>query len=135
MSDMNQCNFTGRLGDDPTARNLPDGSDVSQFSIGCGWKTKTKEGTEWINIEAFGKLAEICNQYLKKGMKVRVTGRFKTQKWQDNDGNNRYKTVITIHEMEMLSSRSNDDNSPSQQDSEPKQQDNSFEDFDDDIPF
>lgn len=135
--DLNQCNFIGRLGKDPETKFLPSGAAVANFSIACGNDYKDKQGnnveqTEWVDISAFGKLAEICSQYLKKGSKVYCSGKMNTRKWQDQSGNDRYSTSIKISEMQMLDSRA--DNSgqaqPGKQ-SEPA----AMEDFDDDIPF
>ena len=106
MSDLNSCNFIGRLGRDPEMRYMPNGDAVSSFSIAVGWKTKEKEGAEWVNITAFGKLAEICNQYLVKGSQVFISGRMKTDKWQDKEGNDRYTTKIVADRMQMLSGKS-----------------------------
>lgn len=64
--DLNQCNFIGRLGADPESRALPSGDAVCNFRIACGWKTKDKEGTEWVPAVAFGKLGEICERYLRR---------------------------------------------------------------------
>lgn len=105
-NDLNQCNFIGRLGRDPEQRFSQDGSETSSFSIACGWKTASKEGTEWINVVAFGKLAQICNQYLAKGKQVYISGRYNTQKWQDREtGQDRYSTRIIADRMQMLGSR------------------------------
>lgn len=100
-SDLNQCNFIGHLGKDPDIRYMPDGTAVAAFSIAVGWKTKDKEGTEWINITAFGKLAEIIGKYLKKGSQVFIQGRYKTDKYE-KDGQNRYITKIVAEKMQML---------------------------------
>ena len=101
-NDLNQCNFIGRLGADPETRYLPSGECVCNFRIAVGWKTKEKEGAEWVPVSTFGKLAEICSQYLKKGTQVFVSGRFTVRKWQDKDGNDRYTTEIRGDRMQML---------------------------------
>lgn len=102
---LNQCQFIGNLGRDPETRYLPSGESVCNFSIGVGWKTKDKEGTEWVNVTAFSKLAEICGQYLKKGSHVFIQGRMQTRKWQDKEGNDRYTTEIIADKMQMLGGR------------------------------
>lgn len=105
-NDLNRCEFIGRLGRDPETRHSPDGTAVCNFSIACGWKTKDKEGTEWVRIVAFGKLAEICGQYLTKGKQIFVSGRMATRKWQDKDtGADRYSTEIVADQMQMLGGR------------------------------
>ena len=84
-NNLNQCNFIGRLGDDPEVRYTTGGDAVASFSIAIGssWKDKAgekQERTEWVNITAWGKLAEICGEYLKKGSKVFVSGHMKIRK-------------------------------------------------------
>lgn len=109
---LNQCNFIGRLGNDPEVRYMPDGKAAANISIGCSekWKDKQtgeqKERTEWVRCSAFGKLAEIMGEYLRKGSLVYVSGKMQTKKWQDQSGNDRYTTEIIISEMKMLGSKS-----------------------------
>ena len=102
-NDLNQCNFIGRLGKDPETRFTAGGDPICSFSIGCGWKTKTmtKEGTEWVNVSTFGKLAEICGQYLKKGSQVYVSGKLKTDKYE-KDGVTKYSTKISADTIQFL---------------------------------
>ena len=133
-NDLNNCSFIGRLGKDPEIRYIPDGSAVANFSIACGWKTKTKEGTEWINIVAFGKLAEIIGQYLKKGSKIYISGGMRTRKWQDQSGADRYSTEIVAKDIIMLDSKGSD-NSKSTAQNSAKERDILDEDFDDEVPF
>jgi single-strand DNA-binding protein len=108
MSDMNQCNFTGRLGKDVEARFMPDGRAVANFSIAVKetWKDRNtgqkQERTEWVNLVFFGPVAEICHKYLSKGSKIRVTGKQRTRKWEATDGTDRYTTEIVVNELEML---------------------------------
>lgn len=104
-NDLNQCNFIGRLGDDPQIRYLPTGGAVANLTIACSWKSKDKEGTEWVKLVAYERLAEICGEYLKKGSKIFVSGKFRTRKWQDQQGVDRYTTEIVVNEMQMLDGR------------------------------
>ena len=154
-NDLNQCNFIGRLGKDPEVKYTQSGAQICNFSIAVGsaWKDKTtgqkQERTEWINIESFGKLAEICGQYLKKGSKVFIQGEFVTRKWQDQSGNDRYSTSIRLTNMQMLDGRSDTPAQAPQQAPQPQQQrptpqqapqqysapPPSMDSFDDDIPF
>lgn len=119
-NDLNQCNFIGRLGNDPETKYLANGDAVTNFSIACGesWKDKQtgqkQERTEWINVVAWRRLGEICGEYLRKGSQVMISGKFTTEKWQDQSGNDRYSTKIIANNMQMLGSR--DENS------EPRQQ-------------
>jgi len=101
-NDLNQCNFIGRLGREPDVRYLPSGEVMVNIAIAVGWKSKNKEGTEWVPIKFFGKLAEIVEQYLHKGDMVFVSGRFTTRKWQDKQGADHYASEITADKMRML---------------------------------
>ena len=102
---INQCNFIGRLGRDPEIRYTQSGKAVASFSISCSEKRGGEETTEWVNVVAWEKLAEICGQYLVKGSLVFISGRMQTRKWQDKDGGTRYTTEIVAREMKMLSPR------------------------------
>jgi len=105
-NDLNRCEFIGRLGKDPDVRYSPDGAAVCNFSLAVGWKTKEKEGVEWVRVVAFGKLGEICGEYLTKGKQVYVSGRMTTRKWTDKDsGQDRYSTEIVADQMQMLGAR------------------------------
>ena len=138
-NDLNMCCFIGRLGRDPETRYLPNGDAVTSFSIACGWKTKDKEGAEWVKVTTFGKLAEICAEYLKKGSQVFIQGRMQTRKYQDKDGQDKYTTEIVADRMQMLGSRSGaserGDEKPARQASSGGASGGGFEDFPDDIPF
>ena len=135
-NDLNQCNFIGRLGADPETRYMPNGDGVCSFRIAVGWKTKEKEGAEWVSITAFGKLSEICAQYLTKGSQVFVSGRMKTDEYE-KDGIKRYSTKIVADRMQMLGGKSDrSESAPSQPQRNaqgaPKA---SIGDMDNDIPF
>ncbi len=149
-NDLNQCNFIGRLGQDVESRFLPNGDEVVNFSIAVGESWQDKQGekqerTEWIRVVAFRGLAGVCSKYLSKGSKVFVSGKFKTRKWQAQDGTDRYSTEIVANDMQMLDTRSSDDSgqqNPTPQQSAPpaqnapqQQQPQGFDDFDDSIPF
>lgn len=99
---LNQCNFIGSLGKDPEIRYMPNGDAVASFSLAVGWKTKDKEGTEWVPVVIYGKLAEIAGKYLKKGSSIFISGRFRTRKWADKEGKDRYTTEIIADTMQML---------------------------------
>lgn len=110
MSDMNQCNFTGRFGKDPESRYTPSGTAVCNFSLAVGRQYKDKGGekkddTQWVDFVAFGKTAEIICEYMRTGSQCRVTGRWQKRKWQDKEGQNRYSTEIIVEEFQMLGSR------------------------------
>lgn len=119
-NDLNQCTFIGRLGKDPETRYLANGDAATNFSIAVGESWKDKQGqkqerTEWVNVSCFGKIAEICGEYLAKGSKVMVSGKMKTDKWQDNNGNDRYTTKIMLRDMNMLDSRAEGQGQSAQQ--------------------
>jgi len=124
----------GNLGKDPEMRFMPDGKAVCNFSIAISEKYKDKSGeskevTEWVNVALFGKLAEIAGEYLKKGSKVYIEGKMKTEKYS-KDGVDRYTTKIIGEKMEMLSSKGEIESKP-----KAKAEPAGFEDMDDDIPF
>jgi single-strand DNA-binding protein len=108
---INKVILIGRLGKDPELRYTTSGQAVANFSIATDEGYKTPDGqeverTEWHNIVVWGKLAEICNQYLKKGKQVYVEGKLQTQSWDDKEsGQKRYKTEINISDMQMLGSK------------------------------
>lgn len=140
-NDLNQCNFIGRLGADPEQRFMPSGDAVSNFRIAVGWKSKDKEGAEWVSIVAFGKLAEICNEYLVKGAQVFISGKFRTREWE-KDGVKRYSTEIVADQMQMLGGKGGDGREsaprqqrPTQTRQQPAQGDGGFDGMSDDIPF
>lgn len=143
-NDLNMCQFIGRLGRDPEVRYLPSGDAVCNFSIAVGWKTKDKEGTEWVRCDTVGKLAEIAGEYLHKGKQCYVAGRFSTREWE-KDGVKQYSTSIRVDKLQLLgggrSDRDDDDDDRPAPAPAPRQQQSSgksstgFDDMDDDIPF
>lgn len=100
-NDLNQCNFIGRLGKDPETRYLASGDAVTSFTIAVGWKSRDKEGAEWVTVTTFGKLAEIVSEYCAKGKQVFVSGRMKTDKY-DKDGQTHYSTKIVADKVQLL---------------------------------
>lgn len=110
-NDLNQCQFIGRLGKDVEMRFTPNGDSVANLTVACGWESRgkdgdKKEGTEWINVAVFGKLAEVCGQYLIKGSQVFVQGRLQTEKWKDKaTGQDRYSTRINADKVQFLGSK------------------------------
>lgn len=139
MSDLNQCNFIGRLGADPETRFLPSGGAVTNIRIAVGekWKDKNsgqqQEHTEWVRVVFFGKLAEIAGEYLAKGSQVYVSGRMVTRKWQGQDGKDNYTTEIKADRMQMLGGRSEAPESGGQAKAAAQPDQGGFDDPD--IPF
>lgn len=98
---INQVILIGNVGADPEQRQANNGSAVTNFSVATSRRWKGTDGqmqdeTEWHRIVAFGRLAEICGQYLTKGSKVYIEGRLQTNKWTDKDGNTRYTTQVIL---------------------------------------
>jgi single-strand DNA-binding protein len=111
MASINKVILVGNLGADPETRSLASGEPVCTLRLATTdkWKDKvsgdTREATEWHRVVLFRKLAEIAEQYLKKGAAVYIEGRLRTRKWQDKDGHERYTTEIEASEMKMLGGR------------------------------
>ena len=146
MASVNKAIIVGNLGKDPEVRYTASGEAMCNITVATSesWKDKAtgekKELTEWHRISFFGKLAEICGQYLKKGSQVYIEGSIRTRKWTDKEGQERYTTEIRGDEMKMLGGKiegtqrtqDNERRSEQQQKSKPKP---SFDDLGDDIPF
>lgn len=110
MAGVNKVILVGHLGKDPEMRYAASGLAIANFSLATSENRKDKEGnketkTEWHRIVAFGKLAEICGEYLNKGKQIYIEGRIQTNKWEDKEGNTRYTTEIIASTMQMLGSK------------------------------
>lgn len=145
-NDLNQCCFIGRLGKDVDTRYMPSGEAVSSFSLAVGstWKDKQgakQESTEWVNVSAFGKLAQICSEYLVKGSQIYVSGRMKTDKYVDKNGVEKYNTKIIADRMQMLGSKGEPsaeqmrNRAAAKEVNKPSGGSSGFDDMDDDICF
>lgn len=154
---LNRCEFIGNLGADPEVRRLSSGDPVVNLRIAVSetWRDKSsgerKEKTEWVSVVIFNEqIAKVAEQYLRKGSKVFVAGQLATRKWQDQSGNDRYSTEIVLQkfrgELQMLDSKSGDDDRPARQESRPAQRQQSYaeqsggsygggRDLDDETPF
>ena len=112
MPTLNRVQLIGRLGKDPEGRFTPTGKQVVNFSLAVSnrWKSggETKEYTEWVNIEAWGRLGEICLEYLKKGSLVYIEGRLKTDRYE-TDGETKYFTKVVATGMQMLDKKPADE--------------------------
>jgi len=115
MASVNKVILVGRLGKDPEIRSTPGGTSVAKFSLATDDRYTDKNGekqerTEWHNIVAWGKLAEICGQYLRKGKLIYIEGSIRTDTWDDKEtGQKRYRTDIVANQMQMLD-RKGDEN-------------------------
>ena len=109
MASVNKVIIVGNLGRDPEIRHTQSGAAVANFSIATNesWNKdgQKEERTEWHRVVAFGKLGDICGQYLKKGKQVYIEGRLQTRNWDDRDGNKRSVTEIVATNMVMLGGR------------------------------
>ncbi|MDH5605632.1 MAG: single-stranded DNA-binding protein [Anaerolineae bacterium] len=138
---LNKVMLIGRLGRDPEMRYTPSGRPVTTFSLAAsrtwnGSDGKRHSETEWFNIVAWSSLAEICNQYLKKGQQVYIEGRLQTRKWEDDKGNPRSTVEVVAGEMIMLGSHKKKDDQDIDKESEMSSGDYSEEDEEqDEFPF
>ena len=100
MPALNRVQLIGRLGKDPEGKVTPTGKKVTHFSLAISqrWKTggELKEYTEWVNVEAWGRLGEVCQEYLKKGSLVYLEGRLKTEKYEDKGETKYYTKVVAL---------------------------------------
>lgn len=142
MASVNKVILVGNVGKDPEIRSTPSGISVTTFSLATNEVRTSKEGqreekTEWHRIVTFGKLAEICKQYLTKGKQIYLEGRLQTRSWEDREGNKKYTTEIVGSNMVMLG-RAGDssarDFAPPISDV-PDSHGGDFTSGDDDIPF
>ena len=104
---MHKTTVIGNVGSDPEMRYTPSGQGVTQFSLASNRKYKTadgeqKEETTWFRVSAWGRLAEVCNQYLTKGKQVYVEGRIAVRDYQASDGTTRFSIDLTANEVQFL---------------------------------
>ncbi len=150
---INKATLIGNVGKDPEVKFLPSGTAVANFTLATSERFKDKGGefqerTEWHNLVAFQRLAEIVRDYVKKGSKLYVEGRIQTRSWDDKDNQKHYKTEIVVNDLVLLSgrgegesggySRSSGSSSSPYDQRQPAQADElvqSTEITDDDIPF
>lgn len=140
MPSVNKVILLGHLGGDPELRYLPDGSPVASFSVATNetWKDKNgekQERTEWHRCQAWGRLAEIAGEYLKKGAPVYLEGKIRTRKWQDKSGQDRYTTEIVVERLQMLGGKRDETESVEGEKPQETKSQSAFDDFEDDIPF
>ncbi|MEQ8525819.1 single-stranded DNA-binding protein [Gracilimonas sp.] len=155
MSSLNKAMLIGNLGQDPEVRYTQSNTAVATLSIATSERFKDSNGeyqerTEWHRVVAWGRTAEICQQYLSKGSKVYIEGPIQTRQWEDKDGQKRYTTEIKALQMVMLDSRGNGGGGNQASGNQPQQAqnqgggkpmssnvelDSNFDDMDDDLPF
>ena len=113
-SDLNRCEFIGRLGKDPEMRYSADGNAICNLSLGVNFEYKNKAGepqktVTWVRISAYSHLAGICGDYLKKGSQIYIAGKLTVRKWQNKDGVDQYTTEVVADQMQMLGGRAAED--------------------------
>lgn len=113
MPALNRVQLIGYLGKDPESRFTPTGKAVAHFSLGVTrrWKSgnETKQATEWVNVESWGRLGELAQQYLKKGSLVYLEGRLKTDKYEDKGGETKYFTKVVAQQLQFLDKKQPDE--------------------------
>jgi single-strand DNA-binding protein len=114
---LNKVLLIGNLGRDPEMKYTPQGTPITTFSMAVSRRRQTPDGewkdeTEWFRIVAWQKLAETCNEYLRKGSKVYIEGRLQTREWQGQDGQNRQTVEVVASDMVLLESRQNGPGGP-----------------------
>lgn len=147
---VNKVILLGRLGQDPELKYTPSGSSVCNFSMATteSWSDKQtgqkQEKTEWHRIVVWGKLAELCNQYLSKGRQAFVEGRIQTRSWDDKDGQKRYSTEILANTVQFIGGPSDSASSSKNNQNDNNYNQNNDQDYNiatdtnfasDDIPF
>ena len=106
----NKVQLIGRLGQTPEVKKLDSGKTVANFSLATSDKYKNAKGelienTEWHNLVAWGKTAEIIEKYVKKGNEIAIEGKLTNRSWEDKDGNNRYATEVLVSEVLLMGSK------------------------------
>ena len=133
---VNKVILIGNAGADPEQRFLPSGEAVTNLRLATSesWKDKNtgakQERTEWHKVVMFGKLAEICAEYVRKGHQVYIEGQLRTRKYQDKEGKDQYSTEIIANQLQMLGSRNERDAA-----APPAPRAPARDTFDDDVPF
>jgi single-strand DNA-binding protein len=135
---VNRVTLIGNLGRDPELRSTPGGTSVATFTLATSERWTDKDGgqqerTEWHNIVAWGRQAEVCAQYLRKGSGVYIEGRLQTRSWEDKQGGQRKTTEIVMRNMIMLDSRGS--SGPSEDSGTPEFEAETVKIEDDDLPF
>lgn len=146
MGNLNKAMIIGRLGADPEVRYTQSNTAIANFNVATTEKYRdangeVQENTEWHRIVAWGKLAEVCQKYAKKGSQIYVEGPIQTRQWEDKEGQKRYTTEIKALTIQLLDSRSDSNASTSSGEARPaaakgqKPNLNDFDAVDDDLPF
>ena len=141
MAGVNKVILIGNLGADPEVKYLSNGTTVATFRIATSENRVNRSSgekttiTEWHRIVAFGRLAEICGEYLNKGKQVYLEGRLRTRSWEDKDGNRKYTTEIVANQMQMLGAAGGVAGAPAEIDKGEGVDQEIISGPDDDVPF
>ena len=142
MASLNKVMLIGNVGQDPELRYTPDGNPVANFSIAVNRRRRVgeeyKDETEWFNIVCFSRTAENVNQYLTKGQKVYVEGRFQSSEYVGQDGNQRKSFEVIANEVTFLSTKNEADSinqNAAQSAEKPEASATDNEDEDKDLPW
>jgi len=141
MAGVNKVILIGNLGADPEVKYLSNGTTVATFRIATSENRVNRSSgekttiTEWHRIVAFGRLAEICGEYLNKGKQVYIEGRLRTRSWEDKDGNRKYTTEIVANQMQMLGAAGGVAGAPAEIDKGEGVDQEIISGPDDDVPF
>ena len=142
MASLNNVMLIGNVGQDPELRYTPDGNPVANFSIAVNRRRRVgdeyKDETEWFNIVCFSRTAENVNQYLTKGQKVYVEGRFQSSEYVGQDGNQRKSFEVIANEVTFLSTKNEADSinqNAAQSTEKPEASATDNEDEDKDLPW
>lgn len=139
MAGVNKVILIGNLGANPEVKYLNDGTAVANFRIATTENRSNRAGekvamTEWHRIVAFGKLAEICGEYLSKGKQVYIEGRIRTRSWEDKEGSRKYTTEILASQMLMMGGPGGP-SEPSFSEKDPEAGLSGTSGLDDEVPF
>ncbi len=140
MASINKVILIGNLGRDPEIRYTASGTAVANFTVATTENWTNKDGaketrTEWHRIVAWGRLGEICGEYLSKGKSVYIEGRIQTREWEDKEGNKRQTTEIVAYQMQMLGGKGYTESISEEPPSVVTNNDTKTEIEQDDIPF
>lgn len=139
MKSVNKAILLGNVGKDPECRATGSGSVVANLSIACAERFKDTAGnwadrTEWVNLVAFGRTAEVIRDYVRKGHRIHVIGRIQTTSWDDkNSGEKKYRTQVVIDDLVLLEKSEGNTSRPAAQANTRRQQEAEIPD--DEIPF
>ena len=115
MQSLNKVFIMGYVGKDPETKYLPNGTALSTFSVATTEKQKDKEPkTEWHNVVAFGRLAEVVEKYVTKGSPVLIVGRLRYREWEDKEGNKKRVAEVLANELKLLASKEKEGSSGSE---------------------